>query len=162
MNQRLLDNISTIRNIAHISCQCSVLRELNEMKRGRCLLFSRTAEMASSALDWIQECKVSTKWWIQVQSPSEETKATAPTPPVTSQSNGYSFPFSLDWNSYAPEIDSPTSEDQVLECALIHRNRNRDVQLVLLSNDVTLKIKAMAEVILLIYIKYFYNKAIFL
>ncbi|KAG2275147.1 hypothetical protein Bca52824_057702 [Brassica carinata] len=129
----------------HMVVPRTVLRELNEMKRGRCLLFSRTAEMASSALDWIQECKVSTKWWIQVQSPSEETKATAPTPPVTSQSNGYSFPFSLDWNSYAPEIDSPTSEDQVLECALIHRNRNRDVQLVLLSNDVTLKIKAMAE-----------------
>ncbi|KAG5376033.1 hypothetical protein IGI04_040629 [Brassica rapa subsp. trilocularis] len=129
----------------HIVVPRTVLRELNEMKRGRCLLFSRTAEMASSALDWIEECKVSTKWWIQLQSPSEETKATAPTPPVTSQSNGYSFPFSLDWNSYAPEIDSPTSEDQVLECALLHRNRNRDVQLVLLSNDVTLKIKAMAE-----------------
>ncbi|CDY17326.1 BnaA10g09600D [Brassica napus] len=129
----------------HMVVPRTVLRELNEMKRGRCLLFSRTAEMASSALDWIEECKVSTKWWIQLQSPSEETKATAPTPPVTSQSNGYSFPFSLDWNSYAPEIDSPTSEDQVLECALLHRNRNRDVQLVLLSNDVTLKIKAMAE-----------------
>lgn len=130
------------------------------MKRARCLLFSRTAEMASSALDWIEECKVSTKWWIQLQNPSEETRATAPTPPVTSQSNGDSFPFSLDCNSYAPEIDSPTSEDQVLECALLHRNRNIDAQLVVLSNDVTLKIKAMAKVILLIYIKYFYNKAI--
>lgn len=103
--------------------------------------------MASSALDWIEECKVNTKWWIQVQSPSEETKATAPTPPVTPQSNGSAFPFLLHWNNYAPEIDSPTSEDQVLECALLYRNRNRDEKLVLLSNDVTLKIKAMAEVI---------------
>ena len=118
------------------------------MKRGRCLLFSRTAEMASSALDWIEECKVSTKWWIQLQSPSEETKATAPTPPVTPQSNGFAFPFSLQWNNYAPEIDSPTSEDEVLECALLYRNRNNiDEKLVLLSNDITLKIKAMLEVI---------------
>ncbi|KAJ4875495.1 FHA domain-containing protein PS1 [Raphanus sativus] len=129
----------------HIVVPRTVLRELNEMKRARCLLFSRTAEMASSALDWIEECKVSTKWWIQLQNPSEETRATAPTPPVTSQSNGDSFPFSLDCNSYAPEIDSPTSEDQVLECALLHRNRNIDAQLVVLSNDVTLKIKAMAK-----------------
>lgn len=117
------------------------------MKSSRSLLFRRRTEMASSALDWIEECKVNSKWWIQVQSPSEETKATAPTPPVTPLSNGsLAFPFSLHWNNYAPEIDSPTSEDQVLECALLYRNRNRDETVVLLSNDVTLKIKAMAEV----------------
>ncbi|CAH8254140.1 unnamed protein product [Arabidopsis lyrata] len=129
----------------HLVVPRTVLRELNEVKRSRSFLFRRRTEMASSALDWIEECKVNTKWWIQVQSPSEETKATAPTPPVTPQSNGSAFPFSLHWNNYAPEIDSPTSEDQVLECALLYRNRNRDERLVLLSNDVTLKIKAMAE-----------------
>ncbi|EOA39503.1 hypothetical protein CARUB_v10008117mg [Capsella rubella] len=127
----------------HLVVPRTVLRELNEVKCSRSLLFRRRTEIASSALDWIEECKVNSKWWIQVQSPSEETKATAPTPPVTPQS--LAFPFSLHWNNYAPEIDSPTSEDQVLECALFYRNRNPDEKLVLLSNDATLKIKAMAE-----------------
>ncbi|KAF3595214.1 hypothetical protein DY000_02022681 [Brassica cretica] len=63
---------------------------------------------------------VDTKWWIQLQSLSEETKAT-------------------------PQSNGSTSEDQVLECALLYRNRNISEKLVLLSNDVTLKIKAMAE-----------------
>ncbi|KAH0910873.1 hypothetical protein HID58_034194, partial [Brassica napus] len=122
--------------------------ELNETKRTRNVLFRRTVDMASSALDWIEECQVNTKWWIQLQSPLEETKATAPTPPVTPQSNGFAFPFSLQWNNYALEIDSPTSEDEVLECALLYRNHNNiDEKLVLLSNDITLKIKAMSEVI---------------
>ncbi|XP_019099370.1 PREDICTED: FHA domain-containing protein PS1-like [Camelina sativa] len=130
----------------HLVVPRTVLRELDEVKGSRSLLFRRRTEMASSALDWIEECEVNSKWWIQVQSPSEETKATAPTPPVTPQSNGsLAFPFSLHWNTYAPEIDSPTSEDQVLECALLYRYRDRDEKLVLLSNDATLKIKAMAE-----------------
>ncbi|KAF2608281.1 hypothetical protein F2Q68_00044218 [Brassica cretica] len=130
----------------HLLVPRTVIRELNETKRTRNVLFRRTVDMASSALDWIEECLVNTKWWIQLQSPLEETKATAPTPPVTPQSNGFAFPFSLQWNNYAPEIDSPTSEDEVLECALLYRNRNNiDEKLVLLSNDITLKIKAMAE-----------------
>ncbi|CAN6899272.1 unnamed protein product [Brassica oleracea var. botrytis] len=112
----------------HLVFLASLLRELNETKRNWNLLLRRRAEIASSALDWIEECKVNTKWWIQLQSLSEETKATAaPTPPVTPQSNG------------------STSDDQVLECALLYRNLNIYENLVLLSNDVTLKIKAMAE-----------------
>ncbi|WZZ78524.1 FHA domain-containing protein PS1-like [Brassica napus] len=112
----------------HLVVPLTVLRELNETKRNWNLLLRRRAEIASSALDWIEECKVNTKWWIQLQSLSEETKATAaPTPPVTPQSNG------------------STSDDQVLECALLYRNLNIYENLVLLSNDVTLKIKAMAE-----------------
>ncbi|WZZ08521.1 hypothetical protein YC2023_094442 [Brassica napus] len=112
----------------HLVVPRTVLRELNETKRTWNLLLRRRAEIASSALDWIEECKVNTKWWIQLQSLSEETKATAsPTPPVTPQSNG------------------STSDDQVLECALLYRNLNIYENLVLLSNDVTLKIKAMAE-----------------
>ncbi|CAN8303498.1 unnamed protein product [Cochlearia groenlandica] len=115
----------------------TVLRELNETKLSRGFLSRRRREIASSALDWIEECKVNTKWWIQLQSTTEETKATAQTPPVTPMSYGY--------YNYAPEIDSPTSEDQALECALLYRNRNIDEKLVILSNDVTLKVKAMAE-----------------
>ncbi|CDY59051.1 BnaC07g48210D [Brassica napus] len=105
----------------HLVVPRTVLRELNDTKRTWSLLFRRRAEIASSALDWIQECIVDTKWWIQLQSLSEETKAT-------------------------PQSNGSTSEDQVLECALLCRNRNISENLVLLSNDVTLKIKAMAEV----------------
>ncbi|KAJ4917212.1 FHA domain-containing protein PS1 [Raphanus sativus] len=91
----------------HLVVPRTVIRELNETKRTRSVLFRRRADIASSALDWIEECK---------------------------------------WNNYASEIDSPTSEDQVLECALLYRNRNNtDEKLVLLSNDVTLKIKVMVE-----------------
>ncbi|WZZ71344.1 hypothetical protein YC2023_082714 [Brassica napus] len=104
----------------HLVVPRTVLRELNDTKRTWSLLFRRRAEIASSALDWIQECIVDTKWWIQLQSLSEETKAT-------------------------PQSNGSTSEDQVLECALLCRNRNISENLVLLSNDVTLKIKAMAE-----------------
>ncbi|KAJ0232784.1 PIN domain-containing protein [Hirschfeldia incana] len=111
----------------HLVIPLTVLRELNETKRTWSLLFRRRSEIASSALDWIEECKVNTKWWIQLQSISEETKAAAPIPSVTPQSN------------------VPTSEDQVLECALLYRNLNIYGKLVLLSNNVTLKIKAMAE-----------------
>lgn len=104
----------------HLVVPRTVLRELNDTKRTWSLLFRRRAEIASSALDWIQECIVDTKWWIQLQSLSEETKAT-------------------------PQSNGSTSEDQVLECALLYRNRNISEKLVLLTNDVTLKIKAMAE-----------------
>ncbi|KFK45138.1 hypothetical protein AALP_AA1G348700 [Arabis alpina] len=130
----------------HLVVPRTVLRELNETKRTRSLLYRRRTEIASSALDWIEDCMVNTKWWIQIQTSSEETKANAPTPPVTPQSNvSAAFPFSLHWNSYAPEIDSPTSQDQVLECARLYRNINSHEKLVLISNDTTFKIKAMAE-----------------
>ncbi|XP_018449410.2 FHA domain-containing protein PS1-like isoform X1 [Raphanus sativus] len=111
----------------HLVVPLTVLRELNKTKRTWSLLFRKRAEIASSALDWIEECKVKTKWWIQLQSLSEETKETTPTPSVT------------------PQLNGPTSEDQVLECALLYRNLNIYEKLVLLSNDVTLKIKARAE-----------------
>ena len=45
------------------------------------------------------------------------------------------------------ELVSPAAEDHILDCALLHRKMSHEGQLVLLSNDITLKIKAMAEVI---------------
>ncbi|KAL0716244.1 hypothetical protein Bca4012_065566 [Brassica carinata] len=126
-SRKLLQLLQGLKG-THMVVPRTVLRELNETKRTWSLLFRRTAEIASSALDWIEECKVNTKWWIQLQSLSEETKATAaPTPPVTPQSNG------------------STSKDQVLECALLYRNLNLYEKLILLSNDVSLRIKARAE-----------------
>lgn len=91
---------------------------------------------------------VKTKWWIHVQSSMEEGRPIAPTPPVSpgSQFSEGISSVPLSGCGSLLEIVSPTSEDHILDCALFYRKMNNDGQLVLLSNDVTLKIKAMAEV----------------
>ncbi|KAK1570526.1 hypothetical protein Q3G72_003150 [Acer saccharum] len=122
-----------------------VIRELDCLKR-RGGLFRRTTEI-SSVLEWIEECMVKTGWWIHIQSSAEELMPIAPTPPASPQSR-----FSDGSTSWGPfssyksltEIVSPTAEDHILEYGLLYRKMNGG-QLVLLSNDVTLKIKAMAE-----------------
>ncbi|XVE60809.1 hypothetical protein DITRI_Ditri05aG0156800 [Diplodiscus trichospermus] len=131
----------------------SVIRELDCLKR-RGSLFRRTTD-ASSVLEWIEDCMVKSKWWIHVQSTMEEGGPIAPTPPTTPQSqfndgsvgtafgSARSAPFSA--RGSIQEIASPTAEDQILDCALLFRKMKGDGQFVLLSNDVTLKIKAMAE-----------------
>ncbi|XWS24842.1 hypothetical protein CRYUN_Cryun27aG0019700 [Craigia yunnanensis] len=130
-----------------------VIRELDCLKR-RGSLFRRTTE-ASSVLEWIEDCMVKSKWWIHVQSTMEEGGPIAPTPTATPQSQfsegsvGNPFgttrsaPFSA--GGGLMEIASPTAEDHILDCALLFRKMKSDGQFVLLSNDVTLKIKAMAE-----------------
>ncbi|KAH1090580.1 hypothetical protein J1N35_017837 [Gossypium stocksii] len=126
-----------------------VIRELDYLKR-RGSLFRRTTE-ASSVLEWIEECMVKTKWWIHVQSTMEEGGPIAPTPPATPHSRfsegsmGNSFgPFSA--RGSLMKIATPTAEDHILDYALLCRKmKSDDGQLVVLSNDVTLKIKAMAE-----------------
>ncbi|KAB2013001.1 hypothetical protein ES319_D09G128200v1 [Gossypium barbadense] len=126
-----------------------VIRELDYLKR-RGSLFRRTTE-ASSVLEWIEECMVKTKWWIHVQSTMEEGGPIAPTPPATPHSHfsedsmGNSFgPFSA--RGILMKIATPTAEDHILDYALLCRKmKSDDGQLVVLSNDVTLKIKAMAE-----------------
>lgn len=125
-----------------------VIREVDCLKR-RGSLFRRTTE-ASSVLEWIEECMVKSKWWIHVQSTTEEGG-----PPATPQSlfsegsvgNPFGTPFSARGGGLM-EIASPTAEDHILDCALIFKKIKRDGQLVLLSNDVTLKMKAMAEVLM--------------
>nr|DAD39280.1 TPA_asm: hypothetical protein HUJ06_013603 [Nelumbo nucifera] len=123
-----------------------VIRELDCMKR-RGSLFRRATEV-SSVLEWIEDCMVKTKWWIHVQN-SVEGMPIAPTPPaspgsqLSEGSNGGSVPFSS-FGSLM-EIVSPTAEDHILDCALLFKRIKNDGQLVLLTNDVTLKIKAMAE-----------------
>lgn len=103
------------------------------MKR-RGSLFRRTTE-ASSALEWIEDCMMNTDWWIHVQNSMEVCRTVAPTPPASPQSQ-----ISV-W-----EIASPRAEDRILDCALMFRKMKNTQQFVLLSNDITLKIKAMAEV----------------
>uniref|UniRef100_A0A0V0H9T7 Putative ovule protein n=1 Tax=Solanum chacoense TaxID=4108 RepID=A0A0V0H9T7_SOLCH len=96
---------------------------------------------------------VNAKSWVHVQSCVEETRPVAPTPPATAppyffnEENGI-FPVGSVLSSPhcgLAEIVSPTEEDHILEYALLFKRTNRDGQLVLLSNDLTMKIKAMAE-----------------
>ena len=53
---------------------------------------------------------------------------------------------SLSTQKFSMEIASPTVEDHILDFALLYRRNQNDGQLILLSEDVTLKIKCMAEV----------------
>ncbi|XP_021300133.1 FHA domain-containing protein PS1 [Herrania umbratica] len=131
----------------------SVIRELECLKR-RSSLFRRTTE-ASLGLEWIEDCMVKTKWWIQVQSTLEEGVAIAPTPPATPRSQfregsvgnlfGTTWSAPLSSRGSLMDIASPTTEDHILDCALLFRKMKSDGQLILLSSDITLKIKAMAE-----------------
>ncbi|MED6126382.1 hypothetical protein PIB30_077813 [Stylosanthes scabra] len=114
-----------------------VLRELESKKR-QYSIFKRISE-ASLALEWIEECMVKTRWWIHVQSSIEEERLIAPTPPASPHTQFRTFPTGI------MEIASPTAEDQILDFALAYKRRQNDGQLVLLSEDVTLKIKSMAE-----------------
>ncbi|XP_007020277.2 PREDICTED: FHA domain-containing protein PS1 [Theobroma cacao] len=130
----------------------SVIRELDCLKR-RGSLFRRITE-ASLVLEWIEACLVKTKWWIHVQSTLEGV-AIAPTPPATPQSQfsegsvgnlfGTTWSAPLSSRGSLMDIASPTTEDHILDCALLFRKMKSDGQLILLSSDITLKIKAMAE-----------------
>ncbi|XP_010912566.2 uncharacterized protein [Elaeis guineensis] len=136
----------------HLIIPRIVIRELDSLKRRESLF--RKSTKASSVLQWIEDCMVQTSWWIHVQN-SMEIMPVAPTPPASPQSliigNGSSnfgadasscMAFSA-WGSLM-EIVSPTAEDHILDCAMMFKKIIVG-QLVLLSNSVTLKIKAMAE-----------------
>lgn len=128
-----------------------VIRELDYLKRCQGILSRGTK--ASSILQWIEECMVKSSWWIHVQSTSETFPA-APTPPVTPRSlcegsTGLSATsFNLTGFSTCAslmEIVSPTTEDHILDCALLFKRIKSDGQLILLTSSTTLRIKAMAE-----------------
>ncbi|XP_042436131.1 uncharacterized protein LOC122022161 isoform X1 [Zingiber officinale] len=128
----------------HLIIPQIVLRELDCLKR-RESFFSKPTKMASKALQWIEKCMVNVSWWIHVQR-SFETLPAAPTPPISPRSPLFTGPkssFSSCGN--LTEIVSPTAEDHILDSALFFKNRKRDGQFVILSNSITLKIKAMAE-----------------
>ncbi|KAJ8478545.1 hypothetical protein OPV22_022272 [Ensete ventricosum] len=130
----------------HLIVPRIVIRELDCLKR-RESLFSKSTKMASKALQWIEECMVNTSWWIHVQS-SSETLPVVPTPPASPRSP---FGDGIDSKSFSAhgsltEIVSPTAEDHILDCALLFdKTKNDGQQFILLSNSITLKIKAMAE-----------------
>ncbi|XP_042068410.1 FHA domain-containing protein PS1-like isoform X2 [Salvia splendens] len=126
-----------------------VLRELDCMVR-RASFLSRMTE-ASAALQWIEECMASTAWWIHVQSSADEGRLVPPTPPAAASAHSFSEEkgaFSVGSIPFSPytlqEIITPTAADHILESAILFKQA-MDGQLVLLSDDVTLKIKSMAE-----------------
>ncbi|TQD94908.1 hypothetical protein C1H46_019454 [Malus baccata] len=131
-----------------------VIRELDCLKQ-RGSLFRKKTE-AELVLEWIKDCMIKTNWWIHVQSSMEDGRLIAPTPPASPQSlfseKSWGFPSrttgSLTFSRCGSMMDlvSPSPEDHILDCALLCRRMKRnDGQLVLLSTDVTLKIKAMEE-----------------
>ncbi|KAL2231912.1 UNVERIFIED_CONTAM: FHA domain-containing protein PS1 [Sesamum indicum] len=125
-----------------------VVRELDCMLR-RGSFFTRMTEV-SAALQWIEECMAVAKWWIHIQSSADECQLIPPTPPASphcSSEDKGAFPVgSISFSPYSlQEIVTPTTADHILECALFFKQTRKNGQLVLLSDDVTLKIKAMAE-----------------
>ncbi|KAH1151600.1 hypothetical protein GYH30_045211 [Glycine max] len=121
-----------------------VIRELDRMKQ-QFTIFRRISE-SSLALEWIEECMVKSNWWIHIQSSVDEGRLIAPTPPASplTQFSEESW-TSLSTQKFSMEIASPTVEDHILDFALLYRRNQNDGQLILLSEDVTLKIKCMAE-----------------
>ncbi|OVA04110.1 Forkhead-associated (FHA) domain [Macleaya cordata] len=137
----------------HLIIPRMVIRELDNLKR-RGSLFRRATEVSSSSvLEWIEECMVKTSWWIHVQNSLEESMPIAPTPPASPQSllseGSSSSPFarSVPFSPFGSlmEIVSPTAQDHILECALLFKRIRNTEPLVLLTSDIALKIKAMAE-----------------
>ncbi|CAM6083421.1 unnamed protein product [Calypogeia fissa] len=89
-----------------------------------------------AALKWIQSCMVRLPSWIHVQS-NLETRPVKATPPVSPTAGAFTQ-FS--------DLMSPTNEDHVLECALIFAALKAHYgKVALLTRDVALQIKAMAE-----------------
>ncbi|XP_078441064.1 forkhead-associated (FHA) domain-containing protein [Wolffia australiana] len=111
-----------------------VIRELDCVRRREGLF--RRAKKVSPVLQWIEESMVKTSWWIHVQSSAEEVP-TAMTPPAKTETEGAAPGLA--------EILSPTADDHILDCAFHFGRIKNDGQLVLLTNQVSLKIKAMAE-----------------
>ncbi|XP_037429701.1 FHA domain-containing protein PS1-like [Triticum dicoccoides] len=149
----------------HLIIPRIVMRELECMKQ-REGMFKRSSK-ATSIMQWIEDSVENESWWIHVQS-SSEMLPVAPTPPATpteTQRNSEESEATAAgaFNSmlalfsprsftgiFSPrsltDIDSPKTEDRVLDCALLfNKLRGSGQNMVILSNSVNLKIKAMSE-----------------
>ncbi|KAJ1274653.1 hypothetical protein BS78_05G078300 [Paspalum vaginatum] len=141
----------------HLFIPRIVIRELDSMKQ-REGLFRRSTK-ATSILQWIEECMATESWWIHVQS-SSEMLPVAPTPPATPSAQSIDEAIRVGSGGVASfnpmaffspgsfalaDIMSPRPEDRVLDCALLLSKLRSDHSIVVLSDSVTLKIKAMAE-----------------
>lgn len=163
-SRRSLQLLEGIRG-THLIIPRTVIKELEFLKRGESL-FRKGTNDASSILQSIENCMVQTGWWIHVQSSEEMmAKLQTATPPSTPTipvggggggGGGYLFNTKLMAVGLA-EVVSPTADDHILDCA-IQFKKEQQQQLVLLTQRISLKIKAMAEVKLLyIYVKLHYS-----
>lgn len=151
-------SIMLLRGIkgTHLIIPRIVIRELDCMKQ-REGLFRRSSK-ATSILQWIEDCMENESWWIHVQS-SSEMSPVAPTPPATptemqrndegreaAAAGTFNPMFALFSPRSFTDIVTPRTEDRVLDCALLFQKlRGSQKNMVILSNSVALKIKAMAE-----------------
>ncbi|KAF0895817.1 hypothetical protein E2562_016550 [Oryza meyeriana var. granulata] len=129
-----------------------VIRELDSMKQRERLF--RMSSKATSILQWINECMEKVSWWIHVQS-SYEMLPVAPTPPATPRPVCNDEERKMSATTFNPialfslrsftDIISPKTEDRILDCALLFNKLKSNQNSVILSNSITLKIKAMAE-----------------
>ncbi|TVU00916.1 hypothetical protein EJB05_53647 [Eragrostis curvula] len=155
LDDESMKSIMLLRGIkgTHLIIPRIVIRELDSMKQ-REGLFRRSSK-ATSILQWIDECMENESWWIHVQS-SSEMFPIAPTPPATPSSaqcideeikisSGSFNPMALFSPRSFVDIISPKPEDRVLDCALLFKKLRSGQNMVILSNSITLKIKAMAE-----------------
>ncbi|KAM0883905.1 hypothetical protein ACQ4PT_031333 [Festuca glaucescens] len=166
LDDESVKSIMLLRGIkgTHLIIPRIVIRELDSMKQ-REGLFKRSTK-ATSILQWIEECMANESWWIHVQS-SSEMLPVAPTPPATptetQRSDGEreaaaAGTFNTMLSLFSPrsftgifsprsltDIVSPRTEDRVLDCALLFNKLRCSQNMVILSNSVTLKIKAMSE-----------------
>ncbi|KAM0946297.1 putative transcription factor interactor and regulator FHA-SMAD family [Dioscorea sansibarensis] len=126
----------------HLIIPMMVIRELDCMKQRE--RWYQMTPKASSALQWIKDCMVRTSWWIHVQN-SSETLPVPPTPPASPRLQLAENSLAFSVFGGLTEILSPTADDHILDCALLFKRTKTDGHLVLLSNNTTLRIKAMAE-----------------
>ncbi|XP_062183472.1 FHA domain-containing protein PS1-like [Phragmites australis] len=136
----------------HLIIPRIVIRELDSMKQREGLF--RMSSKATSILQWIEECMENESWWIHVQS-SSDMFPVAPTPPATPSTQCIDEEIEIGSGSFNPmaffsprsfaDIISPKPEDRVLECALLFNKLRSNENIIILSNSITLKIKAMAE-----------------
>ena len=131
---------------SHTHTLMSVIRELGSMKQ-KFRIFRTTSE-ASLALEWIEECLEKTRWWIHIQSSMEEFRLTALTHHASPQTRFIEESWAFPGLNTLKKCASPKVEDHILDSALQYGRKENVGQLVLLSSDVSLKIKSMAKVLL--------------
>ncbi|KAK1433582.1 hypothetical protein QVD17_10494 [Tagetes erecta] len=133
----------------------TVLRELMDIKSQDCF-FKGSLKKVSLALKWIDECMMNTRWWIHIDDETFHSSTAVPEELMDIKSQDSFFKRSskkvsstLKWIDEClmntTRFHSSTAAPEVLEIALHLRKEITDQKIVILSNNLTLKIKAMAE-----------------
>ena len=118
-----------------------VIRELEVCKRK-----DRASMSPDVVLKWIESCMIKFPTWVHVQNSAENPQFGVATPPVSPRH--VHLALSSYGSGFNDLMSCPTNGDHVLNCALLFSKNVIDGQVVLLTNDTALRIKAMAEVCL--------------